>query len=137
VDERACQFELLKFLKAEGLKVRMQYESLYGEPHEAISESWIDNDTILDIALTTMQQIAPKIVEQVQSMLPQFQSMLPKFQQLVARLQQMQVDAIKHMPDLAGLMLLQELYEDPPGAPRGWWLKQRGSPVKPKDRGSP
>jgi hypothetical protein len=130
VNERACHIELLKFLKAEGLKVRMQYESLYGEPHEAISESWIDNDTILDIALTTMQQIAPKIVEQVQSMLPQFQ-------QLVDRLQQMQVNAIKRMPDLAGLMLLQELYEDSPGAPRGWWFKQRVSPMKPKDRGRP
>jgi hypothetical protein len=106
IDERSCLIELLKFLKAEGLKVRMQYESLYGEPHEAIGESWIDNDTILDIALATMQLMAPKIVEQVQSTLPQLQ-------QLVNRLEQMQANAMKYMPALAELTLLRYLYEAP------------------------
>jgi hypothetical protein len=125
VDGRHCQIELERLLMAEGLKVRIQYESMYGEPHERIVESPVD-DIKLELSRARMHHVASKIVGQVQSMLPQFQ-------QLVDRLQQMQVDTIKRMADLEGLMLLRELYEDPPGAPPGWWLQQRGSPVKPKD----
>src|SRR5919108_799517 len=32
VDGHLCHIELLKFLKAEGLKVRIQYDSMYSEP---------------------------------------------------------------------------------------------------------
>ena len=98
-------------MKAEGLKVRMQYESMYGEPHEAINESWIDRDTISDIAIATMQHVlVPKLTEHLQGLLSQFQ-------QTADRLQQMQDKAMKYMPGLAGQMLLRYLYEDPPGAP--------------------
>jgi hypothetical protein len=73
-----------------------------------------------------MMQVAPKLAEQLQSMLAQVT-------QLADQMQQLQVDTMKRMADLAGLTLLRELYEDPPGAPRGWWLQQRGSPMKPID----
>jgi hypothetical protein len=113
VDGHLCHIELLKFLKAEGLKVRIQYESMYSEPDEAIRESWIDSGTISDISTAMMQQLAPKLAEQLQSMLAQLT-------QLVDQMQQSHADAMKRIADLAGLMLLRELYEDPSGAPRGW-----------------
>jgi hypothetical protein len=121
VNGRSCHIELLKFLKIEGLKVRMQYESMYGESYEAIGESWIDKDTISDISMVMMQQLVPKIVELA---VEQVQSMLPQFQQLVDQLQQVHVNVMKHTPALAELMLLRYLYEDPPGAPLGWWLQK-------------
>jgi hypothetical protein len=40
---------------------------------------------------------------------------------------------MKRMADMAELMLLHELYEDPPGALRGWWLQKRDSPMNPRD----
>jgi hypothetical protein len=126
VDGHSCHIELLKFLKAEGLKVRMQYESMYGEPDEAICESWIDSGTISDISTAMMQQLAPKLAEQLQSMLAQLTH-------LADQMQRSHVDAMKRMADLAGLILLHELYEDPPGAPWGWWLQKRASPMNPQD----
>jgi hypothetical protein len=68
VDGHSCHIELLKLLKAEGLKVRVQYESMYGEPHETIAESPVDSGIISDIATVIMQQLAPKLAEQVQNM---------------------------------------------------------------------
>jgi hypothetical protein len=126
VDGRLCQIELLKFLKAEGLKVRIQYESMYGEPRETIDESPVDSGMISEISTAMMQQLAPKLVEQLQSMLAQFK-------QLGDQMQQANVAATKRMADLWGLILLQELYEDPPGAPRGWWLQKRDHPINPQD----
>jgi hypothetical protein len=130
VGEHLYSIELLKFLKAEGLKVRLQYESLYGNPAETIRESWIDSDMIAEISTALMAQLAPKIVEQVQSTVVQLTQALGQMQD---QMQQWRVDATKHMADLGVLMLLRELYEDPPGAPRGWWLPQRRSPMKPQD----
>jgi hypothetical protein len=126
VDGHSCPIELLKFLKAEGLKVRMQYESMYGEPHETISESWIDSDTISDISTVMMQQLVPKLAEQVQNMQVQLT-------QLTEQMQQSHVKITKRMADMWGLKLLHELYEDPAGAPLGWWLQKMGSPMNPKD----
>jgi hypothetical protein len=127
VDGQPCPIELLKFLKAEGLKIRMQYESMYGEPYEAVGESWVDDQTIADVAMAGLQQqVMPKMVEQLKGMVPQLQ--------LIAdRLQQMQDKAMKHMPGLAGQMLLHELYEDPPGAPWNWWLQKRDYSINPHD----
>jgi hypothetical protein len=122
----SCHIELQKFLAAEGLKVRIQYESMYGEPHETIAESPVDSDTISDIATVMMQQVAPKLVEQLQSM-------HAHLTQLRDQMQELHVHATKRTADVAELMLLQELYEDPPGAPRARWLQQRGSPIIPQD----
>jgi hypothetical protein len=53
---------------------------------------------------------------------------------LADRMQQSQADFTKRLAaDLAGLMLLQELYEDPPGAPRGWWPRKIGHLMNPQD----
>jgi hypothetical protein len=116
VDGRSCHIELLKFLRAEGLKVHMQYESMYGEPHEAIGESWVDSEIISDTAVGIMQQhVVPKMVKQVEGMLPQLH-------ELVDRLQRMQDKTIKYMSYSGELMLLHYLYEDPTGAPPDWWV---------------
>ena len=126
VGGRSCHIELLKLLKAEGLKVRIQYESMYGEPHERIAESAVDSDIISDISTAGIQQLAPQLAEKLQSMVEQLK-------QIGDQMQQSHANYTKHTAVLAGLMLLRELYEDPPGAPRGWWLQQRGSPMNPQD----
>jgi hypothetical protein len=99
---------------------------MYGEPHETVAESAIDSDLMSDISTAVIQQIAPKVVDQVQSLLPQFE-------QIADRLQQMQDRAMKHMYRSEELMLLHYLYEDPPGAPWNWWLQKMGSPMNPQD----
>jgi hypothetical protein len=119
VDGHSCPIELLKFLKTEGLKVRMQYESMYGEPHEAIRESWIDSDTISDITTVMMQHLAPKLAEQLQSMQAQLTQTVGKMQQALA-------DMEKRTAEGWGLMLLHELHEDPPGPPRGQFPSATG-----------
>jgi hypothetical protein len=120
VGGHSCPDELLKFLKAEGLKVRMQYESMYGEPHEAISESWIDSGTISNIAAVLMQQQVPKLAEQLQSL-------RASLTQLADQIQQADADAEKRNAAFAELMLLRdlhELYEHPLGGSVGRWLQK-------------
>ena len=112
VDGRSCHIQLLRLLNTEGLKVRIQYESMYGEPHERIVESLINSDMISDIVTVAMQQLAPKLAEQLQSMVAQ----------LAEQMQQFQANMTKRTAEMAGQMLLSELYEDPPGAPEGWWV---------------
>jgi hypothetical protein len=73
-----------------------------------------------------MELLAPKLAEQLQSAVAQLT-------QIRDQMQQMDVDVKKHMADLAWQMLLRELYEDPPGAPPGWWRQKRGSPMNPQD----
>ena len=77
-----------------------------------------------------MQQLAPKLAEQLENSVAQLT-------QLVGQMQQSYGDFTKRMADLEGQMLLeelyQELYEDPPGAPPGWWLQKRRSPMHPQD----
>jgi hypothetical protein len=125
VEGRLCTLELLRLLKAEGLKVRMQSESMYGKPKEAISESWVDSDTISDLTTPIMQQVlVPKLTEQLQTTLAQLTP-------LVDQMKQLHDKTMKRMADLWGLMLLRELYEDPPGFPRDWWLPQKDSPMEP------
>jgi hypothetical protein len=119
VDGYSCPIELLKLLKAEGLKVRMQYESMYGEPHEAIGESWIDSDTISEIEIAMLQQIVPKLVEQLQGQIAQVQQMAD---QMADEMQQVEADTKKHFAEFWEQKLLEELYEDPPGAPPDWWV---------------
>jgi len=107
VGEHACPIELLKFLKAEGLKVRVQYESMYGEPYEVVRESWIDDDVISDVATVFIQQIVvPKLTEQLQDMVEQFK----KFGE---QMQQAEANEEKRTAELWGLMLLWKLYEHP------------------------
>jgi hypothetical protein len=106
VGEHLCPIELLNFLKAEGLKVRVQYESIYGESYEVVRESWIDDDTISDISTALIQHLVPKLKEQLQDTLEQ----LKKFRD---HMQQMQAKMDKHTADLLGQILLRELYEHP------------------------
>jgi hypothetical protein len=102
----SCHIQLLKFLKAEGLKVRVQYESMYGEPYEVVRESWIDDGTIAEIGTVMVEQLVPKLGEQLQSMQTQLTQTLDRFQQTSA-------DMEKRMAGLWGQMLLRELYKHP------------------------
>ena len=38
IDGRPCHVELIRLMKAEGLKVHIHYESMYEEPHETVVE---------------------------------------------------------------------------------------------------
>jgi hypothetical protein len=126
VDGRPCHLELLRLLRAEGLKVRIQYESMYGEPQERVADSAVDSDIISDMATAMVHQVAPPLVEKLQGVVEQLK-------QVGDKMQQSQAEAMKRMPYLAGLMLLRALYEDPPGAPPDWWFRQKGNPTKPED----
>jgi len=128
VGEHVCHIQLLKLLKAEGLKVRIQYESMYGEYHEATSEPGIDSDLISEISAAMLVQMAPQLEEKLRGMLSQLT-------QVAEQMQQSQADMTKRMAELSGQMLFFELYEDPPGAPRGWWVWRKVRFMIPQDYG--
>jgi hypothetical protein len=142
VDGRPCQDEMLKFLKAEGLKVHVQYESMYGEPDERIAESPFDNDMMSDIATAEMQLVTPQLAEQLQSLqaqteqlvqqqlapqlVEQLQSIQAQTEQLVHRMQQVHDNTMKRTAALAERMLFHELYGN-------WWLWRKDRPMNPQD----
>jgi hypothetical protein len=106
IDGRSCHIELWKLLKAEGLKVHVQYESMYGEPDETIAESPVDSDIISDISTALVQQLAPKLAAQLQGMVQQLT-------QHTDQMQQLNVDHMKRQSALAKRMMLHQLYVHP------------------------
>jgi hypothetical protein len=74
VGGKICHEELLQFLQSDGLKVRVDYASMYGDSWETIGDSWVSPGTVAEIRRHTKLPGEPPANDISMSMYNQIQT---------------------------------------------------------------